>query len=105
MLWKFALCYESLNYDLCSYCDSAFRSFLGSGLPAQWPSCTRIAEALCIKLCSLNKKMKKKETLTQWQTVVEQYMCISQALLNNAVIQERTSLVLPPISVMTLRQW
>lgn len=33
--------------------ESTQRSFLGTGTPAQWPSCNRIVEAVCLKLCAM----------------------------------------------------
>ena len=81
------------------------RSFLGPGVPAVSPAINRITEALCIKLCSLLASPRKKGGVMAFNIVVDAYMTISRAILGNAILTERTSLVLPPISVQSLRSW
>ena len=82
-----------------------YRSFLGAGVPAVSSSSNRIVEALCITLCALHASPRKKGGVMAFNVFVNSYMAISQAILGNAILTERTSLVLPPISVHTLCSW
>ena len=81
------------------------RSFLGAGVPAVSPATNRITEALCIKLCSLLSSPRKKGGVIAFNVVVGAYMAISRAILGNAILTKRTSLVLPPTSVQLLPRW
>ncbi|XP_013402454.1 uncharacterized protein LOC106168072 [Lingula anatina] len=81
------------------------RSFLGAGVPAASPAINRIVEALCIKLCAKFRNPRKRGDVTGWNKVVDTYTLISQAVLGNGHLMERTNLVLPPINNATLRSW
>ena len=84
-----------------------FRSFLGTGIPAQWPSANRISEALCIKLCALyhSPKKTKKVYTPRWKLVLESYREIRSLILNNQEVMDKTNIVLVPLNQATLSQW
>lgn len=85
----------------------SFRSFLGSGTPAQWPSCNRVCEMVCIKLCSQFQSPKKDKsgTTPRFHLVAQRYREVRAVLLHNARLLEETNIVLPEINLKTLSQW
>ena len=84
-----------------------YRSFLGYGTPARWPSCNRVVETLCIKLCAMHPSPKKKgaDYTPRWHLILQKYNAIRSMLLNNQKVLDQTNLVLPNVNQTTLTQW
>ncbi|KAM4595825.1 uncharacterized protein V3H82_003224 [Fundulus diaphanus] len=88
--------------------DSVKRCLIGHpGGPAQWPSTSRLVEALCIKLCSLHKSPTKKDgvRLPRWTKVLTDYHHICDLVLDCHPLMEATSLQLFVLNQRTLTQW
>uniref|UniRef100_A0AAV2JFC2 Uncharacterized protein n=1 Tax=Knipowitschia caucasica TaxID=637954 RepID=A0AAV2JFC2_KNICA len=88
--------------------DSVKRCLIGHpGGPAQWPSTSRLVEAMCIKLCALHKSPTKKDgvRLFRWTKVLNDYHHIRDLVLNCHTLMEATSLQLFVLNQRTLTQW
>uniref|UniRef100_A0AAV2MR41 DUF6729 domain-containing protein n=1 Tax=Knipowitschia caucasica TaxID=637954 RepID=A0AAV2MR41_KNICA len=88
--------------------DSVKRCLIGHpGGPAQWPSTSRLVEAMCIKLCALHKSPTKKDgvRLPRWTKVLNDYHHIRDLVLNCHTLMEATSLQLFVLNQRTLTQW
>ncbi|XP_034024633.1 uncharacterized protein LOC117508900 [Thalassophryne amazonica] len=88
--------------------ESVKRCLIGHpGGPAQWPSTSRLVEAMCIKLCALHKSPTKKGgvRLPRWTKVLNDYHHIRDLLLNCHPLMEATSLQLFTLNQRTLTQW
>ncbi|XP_039511922.1 uncharacterized protein LOC120467178 [Pimephales promelas] len=88
--------------------DSVKRCLIGHpGGPAQWPSTSRLVEAMCIKLCALHKSPTKKDgvRLPRWTKVLADYHHIRDLVLNCQTLMEATSLQLFMLNQRTLTQW
>ncbi|MEQ2223538.1 hypothetical protein ILYODFUR_037756, partial [Ilyodon furcidens] len=88
--------------------ESVKRSLIGHpGGPAQWPSTSRLVEAMCIKLCSLHRSPTKKDgvRLPRWTKVLTDYHHIRDLVLNSHTLMEATSLQLFVLNQRTLTQW
>ncbi|KAG1959629.1 hypothetical protein F2P79_005883 [Pimephales promelas] len=87
--------------------DSVKRCLIGHpGGPAQWPSTSRLVEAMCIKLCALHKSPTKKDgvRLPRWTKVLADYHHIRDLVLNCQTLMEATSLQLFMLNQRTLTQ-
>ncbi|CAM4568632.1 unnamed protein product [Leuciscus chuanchicus] len=88
--------------------DSVKRCLIGHpGGPAQWPSTSRLVEAMCIKLCALHRSPTKKDgvRLPCWTKVLNDYHHIRDLVLNCHTLMEATSLQLFVLNQRTLTQW
>ena len=88
--------------------ESVKRCLIGHpGGPAQWPSTSRLVEAMCIKLCALHKSPTKKDgvRLPRWTKVLNDYHHIRDLVLNCHTLMEATSLQLFVLNQRTLTQW
>ena len=78
-----------------------------AGVAANWPSCNRIVENLCIELYRLFKsptKMREK-SVSRASLVLESYEVIRDKVTNNARIESGTRLQLFQLNLATICQW
>ncbi|XP_051792903.1 uncharacterized protein LOC127530328 isoform X1 [Acanthochromis polyacanthus] len=97
-----------MNTGVTPGVDSVKRCLIGHpGGPAQWPSTSRLVEAMCIKLCALHKSPTKKDgvRLPRWTKVLNDYHHIRDLVLNCHTLMEATSLQLFVLNQRTLTQW
>lgn len=88
--------------------DSLKRCVLGStASPAQWPDCSRLIEAIFIRLCRIHRSPRKKGkgSLTRWTLILHDYGTIRQLILNNGAIMQNTTLQLVEVNQTPLVQW
>ncbi|XP_036943166.1 uncharacterized protein LOC119012990 [Acanthopagrus latus] len=77
------------------------------GGPAQWPSTSRLVEAICTKLCSLHKSPTKKSGVStpRWSKILDSYHHIRELVLNTPRLMAETTLQLFELNQKTLIQW
>ena len=82
------------------------RSFLGPGVPAQWPSCSRLVEAVIIRLCGKLLSPRKKDGKYQprFDAVLEVYSRIRTAILEQPTLIG-SGIILPELNQHTIRTW
>ena len=88
--------------------DSTKRCVLGSkGSPAQWPNCSRLIEAIFLRLCEIHKSPRKQGTqsLSRWYLMIQDYRRIRQLLLGNGVVMGQTTLQPFEVNQTTVIQW
>ncbi|CAM4568842.1 unnamed protein product [Leuciscus chuanchicus] len=88
--------------------ESVKRCLIGHpGGPAQWPSTSRLVEAICTKLCALHKSPTKKAGVCtpRWSKILSDYHHIRELVLNNRRLMDETMIQLFEINQKTLIQW
>ena len=92
-----------MQIKLCYY----FRCFLSAGAPAVSPTCSRIVEALCVKLCKRHPVAKHDDSryLSRWRLIISDYEAIRTRVLNCMELVDETTLTLPHINETTLIRW
>lgn len=77
------------------------------GGPAQWPSTSRLVEAMCVRLCSLHKTTTKKAGVStpRWSKILSDYHHIRELVLNSPRLMAETMIQLFELSQRTLIQW
>ena len=88
--------------------ESVKRCLIGHpGGPAQWPSTSRLVEAICTKLCSLHKSPTKKSGVStpRWSKILGNYHHIRELVLNTPRLMAETTLQLFELNQKTLIQW
>jgi hypothetical protein len=88
------------------------RCFLSAGSPASSPSKSRLAEAICLRLCDIITQPTKSKLpsgrqvyTSRWKAVLSEYNNIRVRLLNSEALLERTCLTLFHINETTLIKW
>ena len=71
--------------------------------PAQWPSCCRLVDAICVRLCSIHRSPTK--NYSRWSLILRDYRRIRQLILTNGAVMSGTTLQLVEINQTTLIQW
>ena len=96
-------------YDnpLCALTDS-FSCLLGpnSG-PANWPSASRLVEAICSQLCRLYPSNTRSVGVkgTRWALVLSDYVAIRAAVLANPRLMAQMDIQLYELNQRILSQW
>ncbi len=88
--------------------ESVKRCLIGHpGGPAQWPSTSRLVEAVCIKLCALHKSPTKKAGVCtpRWSKILSDYHHIRELVLNSRRLMDETMIQLFELNQKTLIQW
>ena len=88
--------------------ESVKRCLIGHpGGPAQWPSTSRLVEAICIRLCTLHKSPTKKAGVStpRWSKILNHYHHIRDLVLNSPRVMAETMIQLFEINQKTLIQW
>lgn len=88
--------------------ESVKRCLIGHpGVPAQWPSTSRLVEAMCIRLCSLHKSPTKKAgvSTSRWINILSDYHNIREIVLDNHRVMSETTIQLFELNQRTLIQW
>lgn len=88
--------------------ESVKRCLIGHpGGPAQWPSTSRLVEAICTKLCALHKSPTKKAGVCtpRWSKILSDYHHIRELVLNNRRLMDETMIQLFELNQKTLIQW
>lgn len=77
------------------------------GGPAQWPSTSRLVEAMCIKLCALHRSPTKKDgvRIPRWTKILRDYYHIRVLMLISPAVMGATSIQLFVLTQRTLIQW
>ena len=94
--------------EFTSGVDSLRRcTITASASPAQWPSCCRLVDAICVRLCTLHPSPTKKGKgyLSRWSLILRDYRRIRQLILANGAVMSTTSLQLVEVNQTTLIQW
>ncbi|KAL1274695.1 hypothetical protein QQF64_027509 [Cirrhinus molitorella] len=88
--------------------ESVKRCLIGHpGGPAQWPSTSRLVEAICVKLCTLHKSPTKKAGVCtpRWSKILSDYHHIRELVLNSRRLMDETMIQLFELNQKTLIQW
>jgi hypothetical protein len=88
--------------------DSVRRCMLGQNTgPANWPSSSRLVEAIWLRLCRLHPSPKKSGVAAtpRWSLVATDYANIRQLALSNLHLMTVTQLQLFEVNQRTLTQW
>ncbi|XP_078795050.1 uncharacterized protein LOC144988490 [Oryzias latipes] len=88
--------------------ESVKRCLIGHpGGPAQWPSTSRLVEAICIKLSRLHKTPTKKAGVStpRWSKILTDYHHIRDLVLSSRRLMEETMIQLFELNQRTLIQW
>ncbi|XP_042627584.1 uncharacterized protein LOC109091091 [Cyprinus carpio] len=88
--------------------ESVKRCLIGHpGGPAQWPSTSRLVEAICMKLCALHKSPTKKAGVCtpRWSKILSDYHHIRELVLNSRRLMDETMIQLFELNQRTLIQW
>jgi len=88
--------------------ESVKRCLIGHpGGPAQWPSTSRLVEAMCIRLCTLHKTTTKKAGVStpRWSKILSDYHHIRDLVLNSPRVLAETMIQLFELNQRTLIQW
>lgn len=88
--------------------ESVKRCLIGHpGGPAQWPSTSRLVEAICVKLCAIHKSTTRKAGVStpRWSNILNDYHHIRDLVLNSPRLMEETTIQLFELSQQTLIQW
>lgn len=88
--------------------ESVKRCLIGHpGGPAQWPSTSRLVEAMCIRLCALHKSTTRKAGVStpRWSMILSDYHHIRQLVLNSPRLLGETTIQLFELNQRTLIQW
>ncbi|XP_019953452.2 uncharacterized protein [Paralichthys olivaceus] len=88
--------------------ESVKRCLIGHpGGPAQWPSTSRLVEAICVRLCTLHKTTTRKAGVStpRWTKILCHYHHIRDLVLNSPRVMAETMIQLFEINQRTLIQW
>lgn len=88
--------------------ESVKRCLIGHpGGPAQWPSTSRLVEAICMKLCALHKSPTKKAGVStpRWSKILGDYHHTRDLVLNSPRLMDETTIQLFELNQRTLIQW
>ncbi|XP_072241443.1 uncharacterized protein [Leuresthes tenuis] len=88
--------------------ESVKRCLIGHpGGPAQWPSTSRLVEAMCIRLCTLHKTTTKKAGVStpRWSKILSDYHHIRDLVLSSPGVLAETMIQLFELNQRTLIQW
>ncbi|KAL1005000.1 hypothetical protein UPYG_G00053240 [Umbra pygmaea] len=88
--------------------ESVKRCLMGHpGGPAQWPSTSRLVDAICTKLCALHKSPTKKAGVCtpRWSKIFLDYHHIRELVLNSRRLMDETMIQLFELNQKTLIQW
>lgn len=88
--------------------ESVKRCLIGHpGGPAQWPSTSRLVEAMCIKLCALHKSSSRKAGVStpRWTKILDAYHHVRELVLNTPRVMADTTIQLFELNQRTLIQW
>lgn len=93
---------------VCPGKDSLQRCLLGmnSG-PANWPSTSRLVEAVCSQLCSLHPAATRFGGIarSRWSLILADYVAIRTAVLDSPRLMDQTDIQLFELNQRTLSQW
>ncbi|XP_073802863.1 uncharacterized protein [Danio rerio] len=75
--------------------------------PAQWPSTSRLVEAICTKLCAVHKSTSKKAGVRthRWSKILTDYHHIRDLVLGSRRLMDETVIQLFELNQKTLIQW
>ncbi|XP_056614654.1 uncharacterized protein LOC130429852 [Triplophysa dalaica] len=78
----------------------------GSG-SAQWPTVSRIVEAVCLELCSINPagRIKWGVTMNRWSAILYDYQAIRRLVGNCPTLKGKTRIQLFEVNQRTLSVW
>ncbi|XP_068076727.1 uncharacterized protein [Danio rerio] len=88
--------------------ESVKRCLIGHpGGPAQWPSTSRLVEAICTKLCAVHKSTSKKAGVRtpRWSKILTDYHHIRDLVLGSRRLMDETVIQLFELNQKTLIQW
>nr|XP_021326468.1 uncharacterized protein LOC100534845 [Danio rerio] len=88
--------------------ESVKRCLIGHpGGPAQWPSTSRLVEAICTKLCAVHKSTSKKAGVRtpRWSKILTDYHHIRDLVLGSRRLMDETVNQLFELNQKTLIQW
>ncbi|XP_056328978.1 uncharacterized protein LOC130241304 isoform X1 [Danio aesculapii] len=87
--------------------DSLKRCFLGEGGPAQWPSTSRLVEAICLALCRIHPAGQTIAgvRVNRWAAILRDYRKIRDVVLGSPGIMAQTKLKLFELNQLTISQW
>ncbi|XP_056324794.1 uncharacterized protein LOC130237793 [Danio aesculapii] len=87
--------------------DSLKRCFLGEGGPAQWPSTSRLVEAICLALCRIHPAGQTIAgvRVNRWAAILRDYRKIRHDVLGSPGIMAQTKLKLFELNQLTISQW
>ncbi|XP_076851096.1 uncharacterized protein LOC143501317 [Brachyhypopomus gauderio] len=88
--------------------ESLKRCFLGQGSgPAQWPSVSRLVEAICLALCRLHPggQTIAGVRVNRWAAIMRDYGVIRDVVLGSPGLMARTRIQLFELNQRTLTQW
>ncbi|RVE68755.1 hypothetical protein OJAV_G00094820 [Oryzias javanicus] len=88
--------------------ESVKRCLIGHpGGPAQWPSTSRLVEAICVKLCATHKTPTKKAGVNtpRWSKILTDYHHIRDVVLSSPRLMDATTIQLFELNQRTLIQW
>ncbi|KAG5831843.1 hypothetical protein ANANG_G00283770 [Anguilla anguilla] len=88
--------------------ESLQRCLLGQASgPANWPSASRLVEAICSQLCRLHPTGYTSSGVrrTRWAAVLTDYTHIRELVLDNPRLMAQTTLQLFELNQRTLSQW
>ncbi|KAI7797576.1 hypothetical protein IRJ41_016771, partial [Triplophysa rosa] len=87
--------------------DSLKRCFLGVGGPAQWPSASRVVEAICLALCRIYPAGQTIAgvRVNRWAAILRDYRMIRDVVLGSPGIMAQTKLKLFELNQLTISQW
>ncbi|RVE70979.1 hypothetical protein OJAV_G00069880 [Oryzias javanicus] len=88
--------------------ESVKRCLIGHpGGPAQWPSTSRLIEAICVKLCATHKTPTKKAGVNtpRWSKILKDYHHIRDVVLSSPRLMDATTIQLFELNQRTLIQW
>ncbi|XP_042567382.1 uncharacterized protein si:ch73-112l6.1 [Cyprinus carpio] len=87
--------------------ESLKRCFLGKGGPAQWPSTSRVVEAICLALCRIYPAGQTIAgvRVNRWAAILRDYRRIRDIVLGSPGIMAQTKLKLFELNQLTISQW
>lgn len=88
--------------------ESVKRCLIGHpGGPAQWPSTSRLVEAMCIRLCTVHKSPTKKAGVStpRWPKILDDYHHIRDLVIKCPRVMADTTIQLFELNQRTLIQW
>lgn len=79
-------------------------SFTAGGLPAVSPDCSRVVEALCLRLCQKHDRASHNggKYASRWKLIVSEYNYLRVRMLYSS---EELDFLIPPINENTLKLW
>lgn len=84
-----------------------YSCLLGQGSPAQWPSTSRLVEAVCIELCRIHQAGRTiaGAKVKRWGVVMRDYSLVRDVVLGSPTLMARTKIQLFELNERTLSQW